>query len=54
MANFATFVSKSLTFPPKKMDELNFRPAEYCVNKIFELTKSVFVRFQNGCNKVVI
>ena len=54
MANFATFVSKTLTFPPKKMDELNFRPAQYCCNKIFELTKSVFVRFQNGCNKVVI
>ena len=26
--------------PPPKMDELNFRPAQYCINKIFELTKS--------------
>ena len=42
MANFATFVSKTLTFspPPKKMDEFNFKPAQYCINKIFEVTKS--------------
>ena len=38
MANFATFVSKTLTFPPppKKMDEFNFKPAQYCINKIFD------------------
>ena len=40
MANFATFVSKTLTFSLKKMDEFHFRPAQYCINKIFELTKS--------------
>ena len=40
MANFATFVSKTLTFSPPKMDEFNFRPAQDCINKIFELTKS--------------
>ena len=40
MANFATFVSKILTFSPQKMDEFNFKPAQYCINKIFELTKS--------------
>ena len=42
MANFTTFVSKTLTFPPpqKKMDEFNFKPAQYCINKIFEVTKS--------------
>ena len=40
VANFATFVSKTLTFSPAKMDELNFRPAQYCINEIFELTKS--------------
>ena len=42
MANFATFVFKTLTSPPpqKKMDEFNFKPAQYCINKIFELTKS--------------
>ena len=34
MANFATFFSKTLTFPPKKMDEFNFKPAQYCINKI--------------------
>ena len=22
------------------MDEFNFKPAQYCINKIFELTKS--------------
>ena len=43
MANFATFVSKTLTSPPppkKKMDKFNFKPAQYCINKIFEVTKS--------------
>ena len=31
-----------LLFPPplKKKDEFNFKPAQYCINKIFELTKS--------------
>ena len=41
MANFATFVSKTLIFPPKKLDEFNFKPAQY-INKIFELTKSLW------------
>ena len=40
VANFATFVSKTLTFPPQKVDEFNFRPTQYCINKMFELTKS--------------
>ena len=40
LANFATFVSKTLTFPPPKMDEINFRPAQICINKIFDLTNS--------------
>ena len=30
---------KLLFFPPKKLDEFNFKPAQY-INKIFELTKS--------------
>ena len=30
---------KLLFFPPK-MDEFNFKLAQYCINKIFELTKS--------------
>ena len=37
----ANFVSKTLTPPPpKKMDEFNFSPAQYCINKMFEMTKS--------------
>ena len=45
MANFATFAYKILTSPPpppkkKKLDEFNFRPAQYCIDKIFDLTKS--------------
>ena len=40
MANFATFVSKTLIFSSQKMDEFNFKPAQYCINKIFELTNS--------------
>ena len=40
VANFATFVSKTFVFSPKKMDEFNFKLAQYHINKIFELTKS--------------
>ena len=39
----ANSVSKTLTPPPppkKKMDEFNFSPAQYCINKMFEMTKS--------------
>ena len=31
---------KLLLFPPPKMDEFNFRPAQYCINEILEVTKS--------------
>ena len=40
MANSATFVSKTVIFSPKKIVEFDFKPAQYCFNKIFELTKS--------------
>ena len=30
----------SYFFPPKNGHEFNFRSAQYCINKIFELTKS--------------
>ena len=45
---------KLLSPPPHKMDEFNFKSAQYCINKIIELTKPVFGRFQSGCNKVII
>ena len=54
MANFATFVSETVIFSSQKMYEFNFKPAQYCINKTFELTSPVFERFQNGCDKVVI
>ena len=37
MANFATFFFQNSYFPPpppQKMDEFNFKPAQYCINKI--------------------
>ena len=40
VANFATFVSKTLIFSVPKIDEFSFKPALYCINKIFELSKS--------------
>ena len=40
VANFATFVSETVIFSSQKMYEFNFKPAQYCINKIFELTKS--------------
>ena len=39
VANFTTF-AKTLILPPPKMNEFNFKPAHYCINEIFELTKS--------------
>ena len=33
-------VYQLLLFPPQKIDEFNFRPAQHCINKIFWLTKS--------------
>ena len=46
VANFVTFVSKTaISSPPpkkKKLDEFNFKPAQYCINKIFELTNAPF------------
>ena len=33
-ANFATYVSKTLIFSPPKMDEFNFKRAQYCISKI--------------------
>ena len=29
-----------LLFPPKKLDEVNFNPAQCCINKIFEPKES--------------
>ena len=40
VANFATFVFKTPIFSPQKMNEFNFKPAQYCINETFELTKS--------------
>ena len=53
MANFATFVSKTLIFSVPKIDEFNFKPAQCCINKIFELFEPspVFGRFQMDVKK---
>ena len=36
------------------MDEFNFKPAQYCISEIFELTKSCIWAISNECNKVII
>ena len=54
VANFATFVSKTLIFSSQKMDDFNSKLAQYCSNKYLNWPSPVFGRFQNGCNKVVI
>ena len=48
-ANFATFVSKSLIFPPKKWMNLISNQLSTALN----WPSPVLWRFQNGCNKVV-
>ena len=37
---FCCFYFQNCYYFPQKMDEFNFKPAQYCINKIFELTKS--------------
>ena len=39
-ANFCNFCFSTYFFPPKNGHEFNFIPAQYCINKTFELTKS--------------
>ena len=54
MANFATFVSKTLIFPPKKWMNLILNQLSIVLIKYLNWPSPVFGRFQNGCNKVVI
>ena len=53
VANFATFVSKTLTFSPQEMDEFSDRLSTASI-KCLNWPSPVFGRFQNGCNRVVI
>ena len=54
VANFATFVSKTLIFPPQKWMNLISNRLSTASTKYFNWPSPVFRRFQNGCNKVVI
>ena len=54
VANFATFVSKTLIFPPKKWMNLISNQHSITSIKYLNCANPVFGRFQNGCNKVVI
>ena len=51
LANFATFVSKTLTFSPQKMDEINFRPAlKFFRLKFFTESESeTFIEIRPNC-----
>ena len=51
---FCNFCFQNSYPPPQKLDVFNFRPAQYCINKTFELPSPVVRQFQNGCNKEVI
>ena len=54
IVNFATFVSKTLIFPPIKwMNSTSNRLSSASI-KYLNWPSPVFGRFQNGCNKVVI
>ena len=52
VANFTTFVSKTLN-PPPPGDEFNFKPAQYCINKIFDISTDQ-VLYLGGIKMVVI
>ena len=47
-ADFATFVSKTLTFSHRKTDEFNFTPTQYCIIYL-NWPSPVLEQFQNGC-----
>ena len=51
---FATFVSKTLIFPPRKWMNLFSNRLSTASIKYFNWQSPVFGRFQNGCKKVVI
>ena len=54
VANFATFVSKLLLFPPQKWMNLISDRLSTASIKYLNWPSPVFGWFQNGCNKVVI
>ena len=54
MANFATFVSKTLTFPLQKWMNLISNQLSTASIKYLNWPSPVFERFKNGCDKVVI
>ena len=54
VANFATFVSKLLLFPPKNWMNLISDRLSTASIKYLNWPSPVFGQFQNGCNKVVI
>ena len=54
MANFATFVSKTLTSSPKKWMNIISDPLSTASIKCWNRPSPLFGRFQNGCNRVVI
>ena len=54
MANFATFVSKTIIFSPKIRMNLISNQLSTASMKYLNWQCPVFEQFQNGCNKVVI
>ena len=54
VANFATFISKLIFFPPQKWMNLISNQLSTASIKYLNWPSPVFGRFQNGCNKVVI
>ena len=54
VANFATFVSKLLLFPPQKWMNLISDRLSTASIKYLNWPSPVFGQFQNGCNKMVI
>ena len=54
VANFATFVSKTVIPPPKKWMNLISNQLSTASIKYFNWPRPVFEQFQNGCYKVVI
>ena len=44
----------NLQFFPPRMDEFYFKPAQYCINKIFELTKSCIWAISISCTWAIL
>ena len=53
-SKFCNICFQTSYFLPPRMDEFYFKPAQYCINKIFELTKSCIWAISISCTWAIL